>query len=204
MKTCTAVRCAAFGLSACLSATACPASPPPPRLAADGSWLSRTLAAREAALSHAYNTCNLHALRASLFAGTTIETPDGRHIDPLIEARERICGHLRRQVIRGSLSVRAVGDDSALVNGRQRFCAIGASPCAEQGSKFSQLWTLDRGHWRLAWMRGFTDAMQQARHGVAVSHAPGPKGQGQQTNAPGPRSRAHADDSRCKGTESRC
>lgn len=159
MKTRTAMRCAAFGLSACLSATAFPASPAPSQHAADGSWLSRTLAAREAALSRAYNTCNLHALRASLFAGTTIETPDGRRIDPLIEARERTCGHLRRQVMPGSLSVRAVGDDSALVTGRQRFCAVGAGPCAEQGSKFSQLWTLDRGHWRLAWMRRFTDPL---------------------------------------------
>ncbi len=159
MKTRSARRFAAFGLSACLSATACPASAAPPRPAADGSWLSRTLAAREAALSHAYNSCNLHALRASLFAGTTIETPDGGRVDPLIEARQRICGHRHRQVMAGSLSVRAVGDDSALVSGRQRFCAVGAGTCAEQASKFAELWTLDRGHWRLAWMRRFSDPL---------------------------------------------
>lgn len=159
MKMRTALRCATFGLTICLSATAFPASSAPSRHVAAGSWLSRTLAAREAALSHAYNSCNLHALRASLFAGTTIETPDGERIDPLIEARQRICGHRRRQVMRGSLSVRAVGDDSALVTGRQRFCAVGASPCTERGSTFAELWTLDRGHWRLAWMRRFSDPL---------------------------------------------
>ncbi len=157
MKIRTALRRATFGLAVCLTATACPASPPSSQRVAEGSWLSRTLVAREAALSRAYNTCHLHALRASLFAGTTIETPDGRRIDPMIEARDRICGHLHRQVMPGSLSVRAVGDDSALVTGMQRFCAIGASPCAEQGSGFAQLWSMDRGHWRLGWMRRFAD-----------------------------------------------
>jgi hypothetical protein len=153
MKTRTALRCATFGLTICLTATARPASAASSLHVADGSWLSRTLVAREAALSRAYNTCNLHALHASLFAGTTIEAPDGRRIDPLIEARDRICGHLHRQVMPGSLSVGAVGDDSALVSGRQRFCAIGVTPCAERGSTFAELWTLDRGHWRLGWMR---------------------------------------------------
>ncbi len=182
MKTRTALRCATFGLYACLSATAFSASPAPSQYVADGSWLSRTLVSREAALSRAYNTCNLHGLHASLFAGTTIESPDGRRIGPMIEARHRICGHLRRQVMPGSLSVRAVGDDSALVIGRQRFCVVGVSPCAERGSTFAQLWTLDRGHWRLGWMRRFTDAPETpeqsdtAWSGVSASHVPDAKG----------------------------
>lgn len=182
MKTRTALCCVTVGLAVCLTTTARPASPDPSLHVADGSWLSRTLVARQAALNRAYNTCNLHALRASLFAGTTIETPDGRRLDPVTDARDRICDHLRRQVLPGSLSVRAVGDDSALVTGMQRFCAIDASPCMEQGSAFAQLWTLDRSHWRLGWMRRSTDApgtlgqRGTAWHGVAASHVLGAKG----------------------------
>lgn len=182
MNMLAALRCATFGLYACLIATVCPASPAPLQHVADGSWLSRTLVAREAALSRAYNTCNLHALRASLFAGTTITTPEGQRIDPVIEARDRLCGRRHRQVMPGSLSVRAVGDDSALVIGRQRFCVVGVSPCAERGSTFAELWTLDRGLWRLGWMRRFTDAPEPpgqsdtASSGVAASHVPDAKG----------------------------
>jgi len=121
----------------------------------DGGWLRQTLVAREAALSRAYNTCNLHALRASLFAGTAIITPDGQRIDPVIDARDRICARLDRQLIPGSVSVRALGDDSALVTGMQRFCGVKARPCAVQGSKFVHLWTLDHGHWRIGWMRRY-------------------------------------------------
>ncbi len=175
MQARTALRFAAFGLIICLTATARPVSAASSLHVADGSWLSRTLVAREAALSRAYNTCNLHALHASLFAGTTIETPDGSRIDPLREVRDRICGHLRRQVLPGSLSVHAVGNDSALVTGRQRFCAIGASPCAGQVSTFAQLWTLYRGHWRLGWMRRSTDSMGQAGSGATASGAPDAK-----------------------------
>ena len=154
METRTVLR-RAISATVSLVATAAFASPASPGHRADDAWLRQALMAREAALTRAYNTCNLHALRASLFAGTTIQTPDGRRIDPVTEARERICGHRHRQVMPGSLTVRAVGDDSALVVGRQRFCGNDAGYCAGQGSKFAQLWTLDRGHWRLAWMRCF-------------------------------------------------
>lgn len=123
----------------------------------DYAWLRQTLAEREAALTRAYNTCNLHALRASAFAGTTILTPDGRHIDPVIDARDRVCGHLRREVIPGSITVRAVGDDSALVSGKQRFCAIGEGPCNVPSARFVQLWTLDHGQWRMGLMHDFND-----------------------------------------------
>lgn len=126
-----------------------------PRHRSDGAWLCQALVRREAALTRAYNTCNLHALRASLFVGTTIETSDGRHVDPVAEARDRICGRLHRQVISGTLSVRGVGDDSALVTGTQRFCVVEARPCAAPGGRFAQLWTLDRGHWRMGWMHRF-------------------------------------------------
>ena len=156
MKTSIAIHRAALGLTACLSIAACNASSVA-RNTDDIAWLKRTLAAQEAALSRAYDTCNLHALRDRLFAGTSIETPDGQRIDPVIEARDRFCGRLHRQVLPGSLTVRAVGDDSALVVGMQRFCPIGADSCAELGSRFAQLWTLDRGHWRMGWMRRFDD-----------------------------------------------
>lgn len=137
-------------LLALASTAACASSPPPSQ---DMRWLRRTLVAQEAALSRAYNHCHLHALRAALFAGTTIVLPDGRHIDPVIEARDQICGKRHRQVMAGSLRVRAVGDDSALVTGRQRFCPVGDVPCTTPGSRFVQLWTLDRGHWRMGWIR---------------------------------------------------
>lgn len=136
-----------------LVASAAFASPASPRHRADEAWLRQTLAVREAALTRAYDTCNLHALRASVFAGTRVATPDGRRIDPLTEARDRICGRLRREVVPGSLSVRAVGDDSALVSGVQRFCAIDGRPCAAPGGRFVQLWTLDHGQWRMGWMK---------------------------------------------------
>lgn len=155
----TALRCATFGLYACLTVTVCPASPAPLQHVADGSWLSRTLVAREAVLTRAYNTCNLHALRANLFAGTTITTPDGQRIDPVIEARDRICGRLHRRLIPGSLSVRAVGDDSALVTGMQRFCPVEAGHCAVQDSRFAELWTRGQGRWRMAWMRRYDRAL---------------------------------------------
>ncbi|MDE2155729.1 MAG: nuclear transport factor 2 family protein [Xanthomonadaceae bacterium] len=115
----------------------------------DDAWLYQTLTAREAALTRAYDTCNLHALRASLFAGTTVTTPDGRHIDPVIDARDHVCGRLHREVVPGSLVVRALGDDSALVSGVQRFCANDSDSCSEKGERFFQLWTLGHGHWRM-------------------------------------------------------
>lgn len=146
-------------LATAISLVACAAfaSPVSPGYRVDHAWLRQTLAAREAALTRAYNTCNLHALRASVFAGTTITTPDGRHIDPVIDARDRVCGRLRREVMPGSLTVRAVGDDSALVSGRQRFCAIEGGPCAVPGGRFVQLWTLDHGQWRMGLMLHFSD-----------------------------------------------
>ncbi|MGN6706952.1 MAG: nuclear transport factor 2 family protein [Rhodanobacter sp.] len=158
METRTVLRRAISATTVSLVATVAFPSPASPGHLTDDAWLRQTIMAREAALTRAYNTCNLHALRASLFAGTSIETPDGRRVDPVIEARDRICGHLRRQVMPGSLTVRAVGDDSALVTGTQRFCGKDAGSCAVQGSKFAQLWTLDRGHWRLGWMRRFVDS----------------------------------------------
>lgn len=124
---------------------------------ADAAWLRLTLTAREDALTRAYNTCNLHVLRARVFAGTTLTTPDGRHVDPVIDARDRVCGRLRREVMPGSLKVRAVGDDSALVSGMQRFCAIDAGSCTVRWSKFAALWTDGRGTWRMGWIRRVDD-----------------------------------------------
>ena len=155
MKKRTALHRAAFALSACLITTACSVSPALRQQAAADSWLNRTLPAREAELSRAYNTCNLHALRASMYAGTTIGTPDGRHIDPVIEARDRICGHLHREVLPGSLTVRPVGDHSALVTGTQRFCTIGTRHCGQKGYRFAHLWTLDGGDWQMQRMCRF-------------------------------------------------
>ncbi len=125
---------------------------------ADDAWLRQTLAAREAALTRAYNTCNLHALRASVFTGITITVPDGHRIDPVIDARNHVCSRLHREVMPGSLRVRAVGDDSALVSGMQRFCAIDASSCAQRWSKFAELWTLGRGYWRMGWIGRVDDS----------------------------------------------
>lgn len=133
------------------------ASPVSPSDRGDYAWLRQALTEREAALTRAYNTCNLHALRASVFAGTTILTPDGRHIDPVIDARDRVCSHLRREVVPGSITVRAVGDDSALVSGKQRFCTIGEGPCNVPSARFAQLWTLYQGQWRMGLMHNFND-----------------------------------------------
>ena len=149
----------AFGLSICLITAACSVSPALRQQAAADSWLSRALSAREAKLSHAYNTCNLRALRASLYAGTTIGTPDGRRIDPVIEARDNICGHLHREVLPGSLTVRPLGDHSALVTGTQRFCAIDASHCEQKGHRFAHLWTLDGGDWQMQRICRFADLL---------------------------------------------
>lgn len=128
------------------------ASPVSPSDRGDYAWLRQTLAERESALTRAYNTCNLHALRASVFAGTTILTPDGRHIDPVIDARDHVCGRLLREVAPGSLVVRALGDDSALVSGVQRFCASDSDSCPEKDETFVHLWTLGQEHWRMGLM----------------------------------------------------
>lgn len=157
-----------------LVASAAFASPASPGHRTDEAWLRQTLAAREAALTRAYDTCNLHALRASVFAGTRVATPDGRRIDPLTEARDRICGRLRREVVPGSLSVRAVGDDSALVSGVQRFCAIDGRPCAAPGGRFVQLWTLDHGQWRMGWMKR-SGGVPPASEASTAAPAPGPE-----------------------------
>ncbi|MDO1528757.1 nuclear transport factor 2 family protein [Fulvimonas sp. R45] len=133
-------------------ATAAVASPPSPGRRTDDAWLRQALIAREGALSRAYDTCNLHALRASLFAGTVLGTPDGRRIDPVIDARDRVCGRLHRHVTPGSLSVRGVGDDSAWVDGMQRFCALAGGSCSTRGERFVHLWTLDHGQWRMSLM----------------------------------------------------
>lgn len=150
---CRAILAMAISLVACATF----ASPVSLSDRVDYAWLRQTLAEREAALTRSYNTCNLHALRASAFAGTTILTPDGQHIDLVIDARDRVCGHLRREVIPGSITVRAVGDDSALVSGRQRFCAIEGGPCEVSSGRFVQLWTLDHGQWRMGLMHNFSD-----------------------------------------------
>lgn len=118
----------------------------------DTTWLRRTLVAREAALNRAYNRCHLHALRAALFAGARIELADGRRLDPVLEARRQLCGQRRREVRAGGLVVRAIGDDSALVSGVERFCAVGSATCTAPALHFAQLWTLDRGHWRIDWI----------------------------------------------------
>lgn len=153
MNTRNALRPAGLGLAVCLAATACTASQVQRSRADDAAWLTRTLVSREAALSRSYNTCHLHALRETILAGTRIRLPGTHRIDPVREARDRICNHLHRQVTPGSLMVRAVGDNSALVTGTQRFCAIGVTPCKAPGSHFAHLWTLDHAHWRLGWMR---------------------------------------------------
>ncbi|EIL90902.1 nuclear transport factor 2 family protein [Rhodanobacter sp. 115] len=153
MNTRTVLHPTGFGLAVCLIATACAASPSRHSRTDDAAWLTRTLITRESALSSAYNTCHLHALRDAVFAGTRIRLQNGRRIDPVREARDHICNHLHRQVTPDSVAVRAVGDDSALVTGTQRFCAIGVTPCTAPGSHFAHLWTLDRGHWRMGWMR---------------------------------------------------
>jgi hypothetical protein len=136
-----------------LVASAAFASPASPDHRADDAWLHQTLTAREAALTRAYNTCNLHALRASLFAGTRISRPEGPRIDPVIEAHDRICGRRRREVLGDSLHVQAVGDHAALVTGIQRFCPLGAEPCHASGVEFARLWILGGGRWRIGWMR---------------------------------------------------
>lgn len=173
METRIVLRHAIAATAISLVASAAIASPASPGDRTNDAWLRQTLAAREAALTRAYDTCNLHALRASVFAGTRVATPDGRRIDPLTEARDRICGRLRREVVPGSLSVRAVGDDSALVSGVQRFCAIDGRPCAAPGGRFVQLWTLDQGQWRMGWMK---------RSGVSL----GGPGQSMATTTPDP------------------
>lgn len=155
MNTRIALRHTGLGLAVCLIATACAASPLQRSRADDAAWLTRTLIAWESVLSRAYNACHLHALRDALFAGTRIRLPDKHRIDPVREARDHICNHLHRQVTPGSLLVRAVGDDSALVTGTQRFCAIGSTSCTALGSHFAHLWTLDHGHWRMGWMRRY-------------------------------------------------
>lgn len=136
-----------------LIASAAVASPAAPDHGATDAWLRRTLVAREAALTHAYNTCNLHALRASLYAGTRIGTPEGARIDPVIEARDRICRQRQRELFTDSVQVQAVGDHAALVTGVQRFCPLGGAPCHTPGTKFARLWILGGGRWRLGWMR---------------------------------------------------
>jgi len=153
METRTVLRHAIAATAISLVASAAIASPASPDDRTNDAWLRQTLAAREAALTRAYNTCNLHALRASVFAGTTVTAPNGTRVDPVIDARDRVCGRLRREVVPGSLSVRAVGDDSAWVSGRQRFCAAGSDSCAVPGRRFVQLWTLDHGKWRMGWIK---------------------------------------------------
>lgn len=153
METRTVLRHAIAATAISLVASTAIASPASPGDRTNDPWLRQTLAAREAALTRAYNSCDLHALRASIFAGTTISTPDARRIDPVIDVRDRVCGRLHREVTPGSLSVRAVGDDSALVSGAQRFCAIGGGACATPDGRFVQLWTLDHGQWRMGWMK---------------------------------------------------
>ncbi|RCS30655.1 nuclear transport factor 2 family protein [Rhodanobacter denitrificans] len=152
MKIRTVLRHAIAATAISMVATTAFASPAPPGHRTDDAWLRQALIAREGALTHAYNTCNLHALRASLFAGTALRAPDGRHIDPVIDARDRVCGRLHRQVMPGSLSVRGMGDDSALVNGTQCFCAINSVSCSTRGERFVHLWTLDHGLWRMSLM----------------------------------------------------
>lgn len=153
MENRTALYRAVLATAISLVASTAFASPASPDHGNDHAWLRRILTAREAALTHAYNTCNLHALRASMFAGTATRTPGGRRVDPVIDAHDRVCSHLRREVTPGSLSVRAVGDDSALVSGRQRYCAIDGDSCVGQGQRFIQLWTLDHGRWLIGWMK---------------------------------------------------
>ena len=155
MKKRTVLRHAGLGLFVCLTTAACTVSPARRPQAPADSWLNRTLAVRETTLSQAYDTCNLHALRASLFAGTTIGTPEGRRINPVIEARDHICGKLHREVLPASLVVRPLGDHSALVTGTQRFCPIGARPCVQKGERFTHLWALDAEGWRMLSMCRF-------------------------------------------------
>lgn len=150
MENRTVLQCTVTAISL-IAATAF-ASSVPPGHRADDAWLHQTLTAREAALTRDFNTCNLHALRASLFAGTTVTRPDSRQIDPVIDARDRVCGRLHREVVPGSLAVRALGDDSALVSGVQRFCPNDSESCSERGQKFIQVWTQGHGRWRMGLM----------------------------------------------------
>lgn len=155
MNTRSALRHTGLGLTVCLAAAACTTSLRQRSSADDADWLTRTLIGREAALSRTYNTCHLHALRDTILAGTLVRMPDGRRLDPVREARDRICGHRHRQTVPGSLIVRAVGYNSALVTGTQRFCAIGVTPCTGPGAQFAHLWTLANGQWRLDWIRRY-------------------------------------------------
>lgn len=150
MENRTVLHCTVIAIS--LIAATASASSLPSGHRADDAWLHQTLIAREAALTRDYNTCNLHALRASLFAGTTVTRSDSRKIDPVMDARDRVCGRLHREVVPGSLVVRALGDDSALVSGLQRFCPNDSDPCSERDQKFVHVWTLGQGDWRMGLM----------------------------------------------------
>lgn len=141
--------CLAFGLAS----VAIGSPPPQPRQAGDTPWLARTLAAQEAALSRAYNDCRLHRLRAYMLQGAFVAEPDGRRVDPMKEARERICGRMRRDVVAESLVVRPIGNTGALVAGQERFCPVGEAFCAAPPTRFLAQWARYDGAWRVAWIR---------------------------------------------------
>jgi len=142
--------CLAFGLASVAIGSP---SPSPPGPIGETPWLARTLAAQEAALSHAYNDCRLHRLRAYMLQGAFVAGADGRRIDPLKEARERICGRMRRDVVAESLVVRPIGNAGALVAGEERFCPVGEAGCAAPPTRFLAQWARYDGAWRVAWIR---------------------------------------------------
>lgn len=142
--------CLAFGLA---SAAGCPTLSAQPQRAGDTAWLARTLATQEAVLSQAYNACDLHRLRAYILQGASVATPDGRRVDPLKEARGRICGRMRRNIVAGSLVVRPVGNTGALVVGEERFCPVGKASCSAPSNRFVARWARYDRAWRVAWIR---------------------------------------------------
>jgi hypothetical protein len=133
---------------ACAAVESRPSSPP------DGSHVARTLAALDADISDAYNTCKLNRLRRHFsplaelyFADRGHSTRVGELID---DARRNVCGKLRRETVPATLETYPVTDYGAIQLGEQRFCRVEQAQCQGIASKFMVLWRFKDGEWRIA------------------------------------------------------
>jgi ketosteroid isomerase-like protein len=131
--------------------------------------LFRTLAALDARLFEAYNTCDLETF-ASLFAEDVEFYHDKggvtRGRQALVDAvKKNICGKTRRDLIPGTMEVHPMDGFGALQIGAHRFCEAKLKHCdgtSGGAGKFIHLWQNSGGAWKIT-------------RAVSYDHAPAQK-----------------------------
>lgn len=115
--------------------------------------LYKTIAALDAAVFDAYNTCGLDKFAALFDADVEFYHDQGgatRSAATLLEAlKNNICGKVRRELVPGTLQVHEMKNYGALEIGVHRFHPFPKDAPAQGEAQFIHLWQNKDGAWKI-------------------------------------------------------